>query len=156
MDTDKIVHLLHEKTRLFMDFLEISKQMCTADIDLLEQEMQKRLDLQKQIEALDSQLQPLFQANPDAAEAAKNKCDVGRLTAENAKVYDAALKLHGILFQLQKIEPQLRDRLLTERSALLEKLESTQKSPAAAAHRYYQSAHMTYPVARRSPHFGDA
>lgn len=156
METEQIVSILCEKRRLFLRFFEISQQMCTDSIELLEQEMQERLQLQAQIEALDAQLQLLYRTNPAAEEAAKNKCDYSRLTPENAKVYDAALQMHGVLFQIQQLEPQLHARLVKERDTLLEKLESSQKSPAAAAHRYYQSAHLESPISHRSPHFGNA
>lgn len=156
METEQIVRILHEKSQLFFRFLEISQQMCTDPIDDISHNMQERLSLQERIEALDEKLEPLFSADPAAKEAAKSQCNYSGLAPEYAKIYDAAFQLHGVLSSIQRLEPQLKDRLLRERSMLLEKLESSQRSSGAAANRYYQSVHLEAPIPLHGSDLGRA
>lgn len=152
MQTDRIVHTLEEKYKLFRCFLEISERMCTESADLLKDNMDSRLHLQSEIEKADAQLRELYKNAPGAEEAAKNRCDYSSLSPENKRIYDAAMKVHGILYQIQQMGPLLKKHMLEERSSLLKKLEDTQKSTASAANRYYQAAHFESPVLKR--HFG--
>lgn len=156
MSTNQMILLLQKKTELFTAFLQITEEMCSGSSELLASNMEKRLALQKQIEAVDRTLSPLLQTDPQAGAAAAMQCNYGGLDAEYAAVYDAAFQLHGILAIIQSLEPHVKLRLQQERDRLLEKIEQTQKSPAAAASRYYQSAHMQPLFSPHGSSFGKA
>ncbi|MCH4239902.1 MAG: hypothetical protein LKF71_06525 [Oscillospiraceae bacterium] len=156
MQTDKITHILEQKYSLFCRFFQITEKMCQEPADALAADMDERMKLQAEIEKLDEQLRPLYEQSPEAAKASHNRCNFSELSPENQQVYNAAMKVRGVLCQIQQRDVVVKKRMLKERSRLLKKLEESKRSSASTASRYYRSAHLESPAELRNSGFGKA
>lgn len=137
--TQPILDLLAQKKSLFLQFEQESEAMCFGSADEMDLHMCERLKLQQQIQDIDDQLAPLYQAVPEAAQAASLTGTRDAFPPEIAAVYDASMAVKGVVNRILLNEPTLLERVQLERSALLRKLEETRQSSSSVANGYYKT-----------------
>lgn len=137
--TQPIVDLLQQKKSLFLQFEQESEAMCFCPVEEIDLHMCQRLRLQQDIDEIDRQLIPLYEAVPGAAQAAAHETDRTCLPGDLLAVYDAALSVKGVLNRILQNEPTLLERVRLERDGLLQKLEESRQSSSSVANGYYKS-----------------
>lgn len=139
-ELNELLGLLKEKKECFVSFEQEADAMCSCPMEALEDIMQKRQKILDRVGVLDKRIQELCRtAGPEADAAIKNTCARGGLSANLAQLYDASMQVKGVISRIVENESMIRDRLETEKSILLQKIEKTQTGSMAAASRYSAS-----------------
>ncbi len=145
MGLEAILALLAQKRDLFLEFERVSNGLCTQAVDELQQGMEQRGALLRQVCGLDEQLRGLCGGDTALRDAVDNRCGRGDLPPDLARVFDASMEVKAVVNRILNGEEATRRHLEQQREQILQKIEAMNSSASAVAEKYRRSVQTGMP-----------
>ena len=142
---EKLVTLLVEKRDIFLKVEELSNMMLTSPIEEILDIQADRGQLLQQAVKVQDEINKEVSIDKSVKDILNNSCDMSNLSENMARLYEASMRVKAVINRINNLEVDLRTRLEGERSDILDKLESMNKSSNSVAGNYKRSVQMGVP-----------
>lgn len=154
--TEAVLGLLEEKRMLFEEYEIETRKMLNADEDGIEACMCRRIALTEEIDEVNGCIEEEQRRDADLADALHSRRQRDALPSAYLPVYDEAQAILGILQRIQRVEPDITQRMKLMRDGLAEKIRELNKGQAALTSRFAGDGYAAGAKPLGETHFGKA
>lgn len=148
MDTmNELCEMLAKKKEIFLQYEKDTDALLSCEIEEVEAHIKNREKLSEEVDRIDAALDRLAADSAEnqtvVRQALKNQCGRNQLPAALWPVFDSAQQIFSIMHRIQQIESRAEERIKFEQEILLEKIKKLNRSTAAQASKYHDTAGMS-------------
>lgn len=136
MVKEKILSLLQEKQRIFLEIEKISEKMFSLEVDELIEAVGQRQELLDEVQNLDSEIRRCCDEQPDIRPLL-NHTQLAN-TQEEKMFYDLSLEIKATANRIMQGEEEREKYMKLKKQEIKEKIEKLNSTGQVTAKRYHQ------------------